>query len=370
MNARIKATPTRQYIAPRNVRAMDIAIATKAAQNVEFLGRLGIGTDSSVAHAMDAIAQPLSTPSLDAAAQFLQVFMPGFVAVAMQPRKIDELIGMSTVGEWHMEEIVQGFVEQAGNAVLYSDNSNIPLANINSQFERRSIVRFEQGMQVGIQEGRVAGEQGLNMEDMKRQAVIISLEQRRNQVGFYGYNNGTNRTYGFLNDPSISAYVTLPNGASGNPLWSGKTYLEIIADLRLMMKTLRVQTKGSIDPKSTNVTLALPVAAHDYLSVVNVQGTASVQDWITTTYPKTRIISAPEMDLANGGVNAAYLYAESWGVEDASTDNSAVWVQMVPTKYMLTGVEQRAKGRVEDAVNATAGAMLKRPLAVARFSGL
>lgn len=368
MNAR--ATQTRQYIAPRNVRAMDMALATKAAQNTDYLRRLGIGMDSSVANSMDAIAQPLSTPSLGAAAQFLQVFMPGFVAVAMQPRKIDELIGMSTIGEWHMEEIVQGFVEQAGNAVLYSDNGNVPLSNINSQFERRSIVRFEQGMQVGIQEELIAGEQRLNVADMKRQAVVIALEQRRNQVGFYGYNNGNNRTYGFLNDPSVSAYVTLPNGASASPTWASKTYLEIIADIRLMMKTLRVQTKGAIDPKSTNVTLVLPVAAHDYLSVVNVQGTASVQDWIDTTYPKTRIVSAPEMDLANGGANAAYLYAESWGVEDASTDDNAVWVQMVPTKYMLTGVEQRAKGRVEDATNATAGVMLKRPLAVTRFSGL
>jgi hypothetical protein len=81
-----------------------------------------------------------------------------------------------------------------------------------------------------------------------------------------------------------------------------------------------------------------------------------------------RIVSAPQLNAANGGDNAAYMYAES--VEDDSSDDSRVWLQCVPAKFQVLGVEKRAKSTIEDYTNATAGAMLKRPYAVVRVSGI
>ena len=94
----------------------------------------------------------------------------------------------------------------------------------------------------------------------------------------------------------------------------------------------------------------------------------SVRDWLSKTYPKLRVISAPQLNYANGGANVFYLYAEM--VADGGSDDERTWVQVVPAKFQALGVEKQAKAYVEDYSNATAGVMLKRPYAVVRYSGI
>ena len=77
---------------------------------------------------------------------------------------------------------------------------------------------------------------------------------------------------------------------------------------------------------------------------------------------------APNLNKANGGANVFYLYAEE--INDGSTDDNRVWVQVVPAKFMALGVDQGAKGITEDYTNATAGVMCKRPYAVYRATGI
>jgi hypothetical protein len=94
----------------------------------------------------------------------------------------------------------------------------------------------------------------------------VALDIQRNRVGFVGYNGGANRTYGFLNDPSLPAYSNVPNGASASPTWASKTYLEIIADIRGMVQALRTQMGDNIDPAKDKMTLALATNVIEYLS--------------------------------------------------------------------------------------------------------
>ena len=115
------------------------------------------------------------------------------------------------------------------------------------------------------------------------------------------------------------------------------------------------------------LTLAVATAAVDRLSVTSDFG-ISVRDWITRTYPKMRIVSAPELSAANGGANVFYLYAER--VNDQSTDDGRTFIQPVPSKFQVLGVHQTAKAYVEDYLNATAGVMCKRPYAVVRYTGI
>ena len=81
-----------------------------------------------------------------------------------------------------------------------------------------------------------------------------------------------------------------------------------------------------------------------------------------------RVVSAPQLNAANGGANVFYLYAEH--VEDGASDDSRTWVQVVPAKFQALGVERQAKAYIEDYTNATAGVLLKRPYAVVRYSGI
>lgn len=309
----------------------------------------------------------VTTASIAAQIQFLQAWLPGFVRVITAARKIDELIGLSTVGAWEDEEVIQGVLEPTGTAIPYTDDGNIPLSSWNLNFERRTVVRFEQGMSVGTLEELRSARMRVSTSAEKRTAAALSLDIQRNRIGFYGYNSGANRTYGFLNDPGLPAYVTLPNGASGSPAWSGKTYLEITKDLRLALSGLRVQSQDTIDPKKTKITLAIATDAVDFLSTTSDFGN-SVQNWLTENYPNVRVESAPELNDANGGVGVFYLYAEQ--VEDGASDDSRTFVQAVPAKFMALGVEKRSKVYIEDYANATAGVMVKRPYAIYRASGV
>lgn len=348
-------------------------------QAVRALAKIGIRFPADMVQAQvrslftgDASLTSLgnTTASVPTPIQFLQTWLPGFVAIITAARKIDEIVGIQTLGSWEDEEIVQGIVEPTGTAVEYGDLTNIPLSSWNTNFERRSIVRGELGIQVGVLEEARAAAMRLSSAEEKRRATAIALEQWRNSIGFFGYFNGKNRTYGFLNDPNLPAFVQVAGGT-----WASKDMNGIVADIRIAIQTLRTQSLDNIDPTNHECTLVIPTSHVEYLSVINSFG-ISVKDWLTQTYPKVRIVSAPEMMIApvTGQSNpqyAFYLFAEEIeSAIDGSTDGGQTFMQLVQTKFITTGVEKRAKGYIEDYSNATAGVLCKRPYATVRFWGI
>lgn len=321
---------------------------------------------SKIGIAMDSALVGPAGGNLGAPLQFLQTWLPGVVRQVTQVRNIDALIGVQTIGSWEDEEVVQTASELTGKAELYGDVTNIPLANYNATYERRSVLRFEQGMMLGRLEDARASRQNISMDVEKRAAVAESLDIIRNRVGFFGYNQPDTRVFGLLNDPLLPAYQNVTAGTGGST-WAVKTYIEITADIREAVTSLITQSGGRIRPQDVDMVLSLPLGFEQYMGVVSQFGN-SVGDWLKTTYPRIRIESAPEFVAANGGANVFYLYAER--VEDGSTDGGEVIGQMVPVRFMSLGTERRAKGIVEDFTNALAGVMAKRPWAVVRRSGI
>ena len=340
----------------------------------EELKKLGINLNPALiqkmadAVGMDAdITAPLTSSSVTTPIQFLQQWLTGFVHVITSARRIDELVGVTTQGSWEDEEVVQGILELTGKARLYADQTNVPLTNWNVNYERRTVVRFEEGLIVGRLEEARSARINLSSSASKRTAAGESLEINRNLIGFFGFNGGDNRTYGFLNDPSLPAYVSVSDPGSGTE-WANKTFLEMCADIRSWMVALRTQSQDRIDPSRDAITLAVATAVIDELSTTSDFG-ISVKDWLKENYPNVRVISAPELTEANGAENVAYAYADEVG-GDGSTDDKRTWVQVVPSKFLTLGVEQRSKQYIEDYSNATAGVMLKRPYAVYRATGI
>ncbi|AZD85003.1 Phage capsid and scaffold [Pseudomonas chlororaphis subsp. aureofaciens] len=334
-----------------------LLIKPEHVQHYGQLAKVGIGLDGI---AMDTA---LTGPVIGAAgtpAQFLQNWLPGLVRQITKVRLIDELAGVQTIGSWEDEEVIQGTMEATGKAELYGDSTNIPYANYKNGYERRTIVRFEQGFHVGRLEEARAAKANINMAAEKRNAATESLDISRNRVGFVGYNAPDTRTYGYLNDPQLPAYVSLPVA------WPTATYLQLTAAIRRMVSDLIASGGGHITNK-TPMTLSLPLGYGEYLGVTPDFGN-SVQDWVTKTYPNLRILEVPEQVGANGGANVAYIYADA--VDDGSTDDGRTLVQIVPARFQVIGTEQRAKGYLEDFTNATAGVMFKRPWAVRRYTGL
>lgn len=338
------------------------------------LRAVGLGLDEGwvnerASYALDDAQGGVFTPSIGTPVQFLQAWAPGLVRAVFKVRVIDELIGITTIGDWFEEEVVQAAIESMGDAVPYGDYTPVPYASWNVNFERRTIVRFEKGMMVARLEEARAGAMRVSSQNEKRIGAAVALDIQRNQIGFVGYNSGADRTYGFLNDPNLLAYATVANGASSSPLWSSKTTLEIITDLLTAFKTLEVQSGGNIQPKRDETTLALPTGFDAYLGTPTTLG-YSVNAWLKDNYPKCRVITAPQLAAANGSANVFYLYADKMESDPDSTDDGRTWMQAVPAKFQTLGVQQMSKGVIEDFTNATAGAMCKRPMAVSRWSGI
>lgn len=222
-------------------------------------------------------------------------------------------------------------------------------------------------MKVGVLESARAARMLVDDAGMKREAAALALEITRNAVGFYGFNTGDNNTYGFLNDPGLGGYTVVPNGASASPQWSTKTFLEICKDIRTAIQAVRQQSQDTIDPEKVDLTLAVATGSVDYLSTTSDFG-ISVRDWLKEAYPRVRVVSAPQLNNANAGDNVFYLYADK--LDDMSTDGGRVFIQPVPTKFQVLGVQQLAKAYEEDYSNATAGVMCKRPYAVVRYYGI
>lgn len=357
------------YISARNF----APLSNYPVDQYDGLKKLGIdlnhnGSIGHMMHAMDNLQPLVTTGTITTPVQFLQSWLPGFVHIITSSRKIDDLVGLSTMASWEDEEIVQGVMELVGTAVPYGDYTNIPFNSWNTNFERFTVVRFEVGMQVSNLEEARASRIRVDTGSSKRESSALSLEVQRNAVGFFGYNSGLNRTYGFLNAPGLPAYVTAANGASGSPLWSTKTFQEICADIRSMIVLLRSGSKDQVDPESLDMTLALASSDYDYLSTTASYGSQTVRQWLRENYPRVRVVSAPELTAANGGANVGYLYAEK--VNDLSTDDGRTFMQICPAKFMVQGVEKIIKGYQEGYLNATAGVFCKRPYAVTRITGI
>jgi len=337
------------------------------------LSRIGINLSPAVvsqaaqAYAMDDQQGLVGTASIATPVQFLQTWLPGFVRIQTAARKIDNLIGMTTVGAWEDEEVVQGVLEPVGNAVPYGDTTNVSLASWNVNFERRTVVRFEKGFEVFKLEAARAARMRVDSAGEKRNSVGLSLEVQRNTVGFFGYNNGANRTYGYLNDPNLPSYITVAAGASSSTLWANKTFTEICADINTAAAKLQTQSGDLINPGTTPTTLSVATAIYQSLARPAVYGNQSVLGWIRDTYPLMRVESAPQLTAANGGANVFYLSADT--VDDGSSDNGRVFDQLVPAKFMALGIQQMPKSVVEDFAMATAGTLLKRPFATVRYTG-
>lgn len=373
MSIHKEVSTTHHIFKPRDIAPFVLGVDYGMDDAAKLMKMVGIGFNRSVMkdmndyYGMDTIQQPLTNPSIAVPVQFLQNWLPGVVEITTAALMIDEITGVTTAGAWEDDAIVQTVMETSGAPVPYGDTSVVPLANYNLNYVQRNVVRMEQGMRVGnLEELRVARVR-VDSASSKRSSAAIQLEITRNAIGFYGYDNGDNFTYGLLNDPNLSNYHNVAAGTGGTT-WATKTFLEIQADLLTAFQGLRTQSQGRIKPNKDPITLVLPTDSVDYLAKTSDFG-ISVYTWLKEFYANVRVVDAPQFNNANGGANVFYVFADT--VDDGvSSDDKRTFIQVVPSRFQLMGVQKLTKGFEEDYSNATAGIMCKRPYAVYRASGI
>lgn len=291
----------------------------------------------------------------------LETWLPGTLRVVTQLHNIDEIVGSTTVGKWEDEFISVRVAEPVGKAELYGDHTNVPLATYRQSVERRGIVRFEQGFHVGKLEDARQSAIGYQAAEEKRKAASESLDVSRNDVGFYGYNDGdSTNVYGLLNDPSLPPYTTAQTP------WLTATFDQLVADFQGMVNAIERQMGGRLKDTS-GFAFVIPSGYRSIFTTYQQTGNGmTFGQWIKESYPNVRIVSTPEFEGANGNRDVAYLFVENAGDEDDSDMTTASIIQAVPVRYQVIGSENQIKGYLEDAANATAGVFTLRPWAFAR----
>lgn len=355
--------------------ALDADQLAALAKDQKTMRRMGISMDQGFAKnalsvAMDAgLTQPVTTSSAGVPVQFLQEFLQGVVHILTTARRGDVLAPVMTVGDWSDEEIVLTILEHLGQPELYKDHGDMPIAAWNSTYERRTIVRFELGAQMTKLDEDRSAKAGFNSMDEKRAAVALAFEILRNEIFFFGFNGGTNRTYGILNDPNLPAFVTLANGASADTTWASKTVAERVTDIVTAVSSLRTQSGSQVDPESMSLKLAVASSIKDLMNESDSSFTngMTVNEWLSKNYPNISVEAIPEFDGADGGENVFYLYPEA--VEGSGTDGGETLIQAVPTKMTALNTVQTMRGVEEGYTSATAGCFVKRGYAVYRASG-
>ena len=363
-------TLSRLELTPKQVRALNIR-DRKLSDN--DLSMLGIGMDNSAkaeimqrlsgSVGMDAAPALQTAASIPGPIQFFQYWVPKAVDVITAAREIDDLIGRDIEGSFDDEEIITRILEKTGKAEPYTDTTNIPFASWNPNYERRTINRFELGLRTGYLEEMRASKSMINDHDLKAQAVAEGIAITLNEIGFYGYSTGDNKTFGFLNDPALGAYTTVATGAGGSTTWASKTFAEITADIKTAVAALQNQLAGRFNPKEEVFTIAIALEADQYLNTDNLYSSKTVLQWIKENYPNARVKAIYELNGANGSSNVMYVYADS-------VNGNKTFKQSVQDVFRLVGVEKHAKGTIEDYACATAGVICQVPVGVVRYSGI
>lgn len=338
----------------------------------ETLKKFGISFDElkfeemknlyKVATGEDAAPEMVTTSTVPTPIQFLQWINPKVVTMLTTKRKIDELVGYTKAGDWSDEEIVQAFIELLGSARAYGDKANPTQASYNPNYEKRTIVRFETSLEVGVLEAERAAKGRINSHDTKKRAVTTLLEIVRNEIGFNGYIDGDNKTYGLLNDPNLLPYVSVATGSGASTLWKDKTMEEICADLLTSFSRLRTQAGDNFDPENDKFDLWISSDAVDFLSTQNALG-ITVKKWLKENYPKAEIKSTAWLNGVNGGANVFYVVPDQ-------IEGDKVIEQYGQDKMRFIGLWNKGKSVEEFYSNATAGVMVRIPAGVVRYSGI
>ena len=368
----MKVTQIRYSLKPGQFRPGE-KFAQDSNVSLDTLGAIGVSADPAALRelmsingksaAMDEAPDMITTPSTLTPVQFLQHWMPKAITAATTKRDIDELVGRHTAGSFADAEVVQAVVELTGQPRGYGDRVSGALADFNINYEARTIVRHELDLEVGKLEEEQASRSRLNAAELKREAVRTGLEIERNLIGFYGYKEGVNKTYGITNDPNLPAYESVTATGTGNSTeWQDKTYDQICADLIVAFSQLQTQSGNNINPLKDSIKLYISAAVVQFLNKPNGLG-KTVREWLSENYKGVEVIPSAWLNEVNGDQNVFYLVADKLNGND-------VVFQPVQDVLRLIGVFNKGKVYEEQYANATAGVFVVQPTGVVRYTGI
>lgn len=348
---------------------------SKASMDDESVHRAGYGGNKdaikSFTASMDAAAFHQIDFNMNALGQFFQFWQSGTVRAVTAPRNAEKILGYTQAGSFETETVVVRSLELHGGVSLYGDLSDVDRVSYTSVYPYRHSVRFQTGLETSLLEDKRQAAIGISCIEEKRAAIRRAFAINENAIALFGFNGGSNRTYGLFNDPNLEPYQTLPNGASASPLWSSKTWLEKVNDVIVSINRLVINTNTGFNPLNDAFCWVIPASVQTRLAELNDLGTKSIHEWLKDTYPMMRIETLPELTALNGGVDAWYMFADkSLDVDDSTDDGQVISILTQTRMFLVSSLPNEGGGISEKYACSMAGTLVKRPILVVRFSGV
>lgn len=147
-----------------------------------------------------------------------------------------------------------------GMAKLVSDYAkDFPRVDVHGEEVTSSIKSIGDSYGYNLQEIRGARLANLKLEQRRANAARRAIDEKVDRIAQNG--DDLPSTYGLLNQPNATTY-SIPNGASGSPLWTNKTPDEICADIFGIVSNAVVLTKELEVPN----TILLPIASFQLIA--------------------------------------------------------------------------------------------------------
>ena len=347
--------------------------APEAYRNMEALDFQGIGFKEGALEAAMGFAEDAAPTATDAGSINNPWFYLNYLAkkpikAITQKTVLDGIIGRNSEGSWANASMTFMTRELSGRTAPYSDfvESAAPRVNRAYSYVTRDVLRLSAGLIVTELENRQAamipGQYSPSQD--KRESLTLLFNLDREAIGHYGYRLGNMKVYGLLNDPQLAPFVQVAKGGdSGETMWAGKTFHEIIADLMTAVGSVQKQLKANFVPASSKFKIVVPVGCDQYLGKVPECGGKTVREWALDQWKKCSFEVDPCFDNVLGGENVFYVIVDEIG-------GMPVVEHQVPASLFMVGSMQREVGRSELWSFATCGAVVKQPLGVGRFFGI
>lgn len=246
-------------------------------------------------------------PSSGVPLPLLTIWTTRMIQAMYKTTTLAKLAGSWQQGSPGVQEVKIPTIAFDGNPNIYSDKSMNGTTSLNVNWVTRNIGYFEETMEWGDMQQAQFALAKIDYVNKLRESLSITVGQWQNDLGFQGYtgipDGDSPQLFGILNEPNLNPAISLPadgqipGTATPTTEWSGKTFNQIVRDIRLLISEVVLNAAGnaSIDSKFR---MCIPPSAEVALTTPNPISSETVREYLTKTYKNMEIVTTPNFEAA------------------------------------------------------------------------
>lgn len=309
--------------------------------------------------AKDAAIEMVTAANLGIPEMFATYLDPEVVEILTAPLAAEQLFPPTKAADWKDQQTIFPEEEAVGTTEPYSDFAKGATSDVNYNWPKRDVYRFQTLIEVGDLEQEMSAAAKIDLLSRKQQAAARVISIDRNAFELFGVAGMS--IYGILNEPNLPSAVS-PTVEGGVTAWESKSAIGIYNDILALFSDIQDRCAGLVEFDSPMV-LAVPPALHAYLAKPTSLGVSPAMELIGKYFPNLKVV--PVAQLKDGaGVESIML------IPQALRDGKKVGRCGIADNLRTSRVVLEHTSMSQKWSSSTCGALLYRPMAVALMTGL